>query len=258
MYLCSTGVYSRDCLSRACTFLAAEWRAVIGMIPRSQEKSLHEALCRYTEIGDGPIEIDVDILCNFIVDNLHDHSLWSFIADEPQTVAQYPVALFFTADSGFVYRTYESSPLINRHDLLNEAIELDNFTIDVRFLSEFLVGQDYDALVKVVRDPEEGVVFTEVGCTNGPAMRAFGEIALSVETSVNGALYSATRGTVLDYFCWALRQRFSFTGSVDGIRLPSNGLDEDETMERMLTSINDYSASVRRRVAVFEFLVEPR
>ncbi len=51
-------------------------------------------------------------------------------------MSQNPVALFFRDTGGFLCRTYEPNPLIISRALLSKEIEIDYFTIEVRFISE--------------------------------------------------------------------------------------------------------------------------
>ena len=257
MFLCGSAIYSEDCLFRTYDFLANGYKAVVCAVPRTLEDSAYEALSRFARIEGGRITAAAAALSAFVVNSLHGHSIDSFIAGTSRKIAQNPVTLFFKTDAGFCCRTYEPSPLIISHELLTSEIEPDYFTIDVRFLPELLRRSSYDEVVKVIAGPEDGIVLTDVDCGDGPGMREYGDISLSLENCANGVLHTATRQTDLAYFRWALGQRFSFYGREGVDRLPDDGLEEFVAMDRLQRLIEDGRTAAEQRIDVYERLPDP-
>ena len=136
--MCGSAVYSDHCLQSSYGFLAEGYKAVVCIAPRTNESRAGNELSDYAQIGEGRIEATAEGLSNFIVRNLHRHARACFLGPEAQTVSQNLVALFFRDTGCFVCRTYEPNPLIISRALLSREIEIDYFTIDVRFISELL------------------------------------------------------------------------------------------------------------------------
>ena len=254
LFLCGSAVYCAGSLRTAYGYLEAGYGAVICMVPRTLEARTHDALGRYADIEDGVIAAGPQALSEFIVGNLHGHSLDCFLTDEARHVAQNPVALFFRTEDGFACRTYEPSPLIISHKLLKSEFCVDYFTIDVRFLSELLGTADYGQAVKPALSPSDGVVVTDVDCYGGPQMRRYGDISLSAATSASGALHTATRVSDIAYFRWALSQRFSFVARNSGGSLPPAEVDEADVMDDLDATIAGGVDAAKRRIAVYERL----
>ncbi len=254
MFLCGSAVYSAQCLSRAYGFLEQGYEAVACLMPRTLETMTYGALNGHAAIEDGTIEIDAEALTNFIVENLHPHSLACFISAEEKYLSQNPVTLFFRTKSGFSCRTYQPSPLVIANSLLLHGFDLDYYTIDVRFLAELVGARAPDRVIKIVGGSDEEVAVTDVECTDGVPMQHYGDIALSLENCASGPLHTSTRAADLDYFRWALEQRFVYH-SVDGeVNLPSDGISETEAMEEVAALLKAYGASVKNRLYVYERL----
>lgn len=256
LFLCGSGVYSRECLSRAYHVIGQGYRAVACAMPRTQERSRYAALRNYARISGGCIETDADRLSEFIVHNLHDYSLACFISDEPRFIAQNPVTLFFRTREGFCCRTYQPSPLIVSNDLLLQEIDFDYFTIDVRFLSGLLgSGEDLET-IRIVTNPADGIVVSDVDCGRRAPMLNFGDISLSVETCIGGALLTATRTADIAFLKRSLDHRILYRGSGNGVPLPDDGLPENSVMRAAERLIDEGMVATLRRIGFYERLAD--
>lgn len=257
MFLCGSAVYSAQCLSSAYEYLEQGFQAVACLMPRAREARPYASLTDYADkIGD-VIEIDAAALSEFVVGNLHDHCLDSFISAEERLITQNPVTLYFKTDTGFCCRSYQPSPLIISNRLLSNEFEFDYFTIDVRFLAELLGSQSPETLVRVIATPSDNIVITDIDFGNDAGMQRFGDIGLSIETCVGGALLTATRETDLDYYRWAFAQRFKFCGSGSTAHLPHDGLEEAAVGQRIVAIVDQYDAGAQSRIVTYARLPDP-
>jgi hypothetical protein len=90
-------------------------------------------LKHYAEISSGAITIDAPSLTRFAIDNLHSHSRACFIAAQPKLAYQSAVALFFRTRSGFAIRSFQLSPILISHRLLDHGFSFDYLSVDARF-----------------------------------------------------------------------------------------------------------------------------
>ncbi|MDD9915092.1 MAG: hypothetical protein OXT01_10570, partial [Rhodospirillaceae bacterium] len=236
LFLCGSAVYSDHCLQSSYGFLAEGYKAVVCIAPRTYESRAGSELSDYAQVGDGRIEATAEGLSNFIVRNLHRHARACFIGPEAQTVSQNPVALFFRDTGGFVCRTYEPNPLIISRTLLSREIEIDYFTIDVRFISELLGDVAYDEVIKVATNAADGIAVTDVDYGDTTDIRDYGDIELSVATCASGVLLTATRESDLAFFRWALSHRYRFDGQKGADLLPC-GDEEGATITALLNAV---------------------
>jgi len=250
-FISCSAVYSMDCFSVAAGFIDEGYRAVVTCPPRTEEPAMLSHLKHYAEISSGAITIDAPSLTRFAIDNLHSHSRACFIAAQPKLAYQSAVALFFRTRSGFAIRSFQLSPILISHRLLDHGFSFDYLSVDARFIAELVRGKSPGALLKVISNPAEEMVVADIDTASGPAMKAYDGVPVTIDASATFALATVLRETDLAFYEWALRQRVEYTTSGDPGSLPERGLDEDETIESLIGLIRQQSQSVRKTLRLY-------
>lgn len=250
-YLGISGVYSANCFSNGMGYIDSGNLAVLTCPPRAIEPETHARLKDYGTISKGVIDIDEQALVQFVVDNMHPHCRNSFIAADTTVIKQDPVALYFRTPTGYACRTFQTSPFILSHDLLSDSFAFDYATTDMRFAADLIGDRSPEGLVKIVSDPANELVVVDIDVETGPAMKQYFDIPVTAEVSVTSALSSALKETDIGYYQWALQQRFVYNAENNLDRLPAPGLDEDETVNRMVTLLEQERANVALKIRAY-------
>ena len=245
-----SGLYSADCFAAASAFIDDGYAVVMACSPRAREPVPHGALRRYATITETRIDIAAASLTAFIVENLHAHCRDLFLSDPPRTARQDPTTLYFKTPTGFVSRTFQPSPLLISHDVLRGDFRFDYMTTDARFVAELLRDRDLDGVIKIARNPGDGLVIVDVDGGTGTGMRDDGEIPVTLEISATCFLGTAYRESDLRIYEWLLAQRF--TVAADGGPLPDGGVDEQVAIDRLLEIVHRDSGPVTEKIRIFE------